>query len=183
MLVKQIIFLLFSVCYISCKDVAQTNVDDCECLEIFLDEPISGVKDNYNRSKCIEKWTFEIKNNNYKSENLGVYNDPAQFFDELCENQNKSLHQKESLQSNIEKANILVAEFVNYEWLENDNYTFKDENGKEYYFTDIPETYNFIGDNGPNKLHVNKKFKIYWITVEGEYDYPINKITKIELIK
>lgn len=77
----------------------------------------------------------------------------------------------------------LFAQYKNYEWIENDSYTFTDDNGKEYYFTDIPETYNLIGDNGPNKLYVNKKFKIYWITVEGEYDYPINKITKIELIK
>lgn len=76
----------------------------------------------------------------------------------------------------------LFAQYKNYEYIENDSYTFTDDNGKEYYFTDIPETYNLIGDNGPNKLYVNKKFKIHWITVEGEYDYPINKITKIELI-
>ncbi len=176
---RLITFILLLGFIFSCKDVASLNVDDCECLDIFLDEPISGVKDYEKRTKCLEKWNFEIKNKNYKSENLGVYNDPAQFFDEKCHNQTKtSANQIDSL-----KSNTINAKFVNYEYIENDSYTFIDDNGKEYYFTDIPETYNLIGDNGPNKLYVNKKFNIHWITVEGEYDYPVNKITKIELIK
>jgi hypothetical protein len=77
----------------------------------------------------------------------------------------------------------LFAKYKSFEYIENSIYTFIDDNGKEYYFTDIPETYNLIGDSGPNELYVNKKFKIHWISVSGEYDYPINKITKIELIK
>jgi hypothetical protein len=77
----------------------------------------------------------------------------------------------------------LVAKYKSFEYIENSFYTFIDDKGQEYIFTDIPETYNLIGDNGPNKLYVNKKFEIYWITVSGEYDYLINKITKIELLK
>jgi|688.fasta_scaffold00566_47 hypothetical protein len=78
---------------------------------------------------------------------------------------------------------MLVAKYKSFEYVENSFYTFIDDNGQQYVFTDIPETYNLIGESGPNELYVNKKFKIHWITVEGEYDYPINKITKIELIK
>lgn len=78
---------------------------------------------------------------------------------------------------------MLVAKYKSFEYVENSFYTFIDDKGQEYTFTDIPETYNLIGESGPNELYVNKKFKIQWITVSGEYDYPINKITKIEMLK
>ena len=77
----------------------------------------------------------------------------------------------------------LVANYKNYEYIENSFFTFIDDKGTKYTFTDIPETYNLIGEDGPNKLFINKNFKIDWITVSGEYEYPINKITNIELIK
>lgn len=94
----------------------------------------------------------------------------------------KSRKQKE-VKSSKNETNKIIAKFINYEWIENDNYVFVDENGKEYYFTDVPDKYNLIGEEGPNKLYVNKKFNIEWTTVNGEYEYPINKIIKIELIK
>ena len=77
----------------------------------------------------------------------------------------------------------LVARYKNFEYIENSFYTFIDDNGTQYVFTDVPDTYNLIGDIGPNKLFINKKFKIDWITESGGYDYPVNLITNIELIK
>jgi hypothetical protein len=103
----------------------------------------------------------------------------------LKEEKKSMTPQKEvkEIQPSKSEVNKLVAKYKNFEYIENSFFTFIDDKGTEYTFTDIPETYNLISEDGPNKLFINKIFKIDWITVSGEYDYPINKITNIELIK
>ena len=73
--------------------------------------------------------------------------------------------------------------FIKYEWIENDLFTFRDEEGNEIYFTDVPQNCVLFNENGVNKNYYNKKFKIKWVVDNQSYDYPINKITQIEFIK
>jgi hypothetical protein len=80
------------------------------------------------------------------------------------------------------KTNTMIGIFINYEWIENDMFTFKDEKGNEVYFTDVPENCIIYNKNGVNKNYYNKKFKIKWVVDNQSYEYPINKITQIELI-
>jgi hypothetical protein len=81
------------------------------------------------------------------------------------------------------KSNNIIGIFIKYEWIENDMFTFIDEKGNEIYFTDVPENCVLFNENGVNKNYYNKKFKIKWVVDNQSYEYPINKITQIELIK
>jgi hypothetical protein len=102
----------------------------------------------------------------------------------LTKNVSKSLlnTKKDVIIEVVSTSNIMIGTFIKYEWIENDMFTFKDEKGNKTYFTDIPD--NCILDNRIGiKKYYNKKFKIEWIVDELSYEYPINKIIKIELIK
>ena len=86
--------------------------------------------------------------------------------------------------SKIESSsNSMVGVFIKYEWIENDLFTFRDEEGNKIYFTDVPQNCVLFNENGVNENYYNKKFKIKWVVDNQSYDYPINKITQIELIK
>jgi hypothetical protein len=80
-------------------------------------------------------------------------------------------------------SNIMIGTFIKYEWVENDMFTFKDEKGQEIYFTDVPNNCILFNKNGVNKKYYNKKFKILWDYDNQSYDFPINKIIKIELLE
>ena len=86
--------------------------------------------------------------------------------------------------SKIESSsNSMVGVFIKYEWIENDLFTFRDEEGNKKYFTDVPQNCVLYNENGVNENNYNKKFKIKWVVDNQSYDYPINKITHIEFIK
>jgi len=86
--------------------------------------------------------------------------------------------------SKIESSsNSMVGVFIKYEWIENDLFTFRDEEGNDIYFTDVPQNCVLFNENGVNKNYYNKKFKIKWVVDNQSYEYSINKITQIELIK
>ncbi len=86
--------------------------------------------------------------------------------------------------SKIESSsNSMVGVFIKYEWIENDLFTFRDEEGNKKYFTDVPQNCVLYNENGVNENNYNKKFKIKWVVDNQSYEYSINKITQIELIK
>ena len=92
--------------------------------------------------------------------------------------------QETPLNSEIDsKSNNMIGIFIDYEWIENNMFTFKDEKGNKIYFTGVPENCVLFNENGVNKNYYNKKFKIKWVVDEQSYEYPINNITQIELIK
>lgn len=93
-------------------------------------------------------------------------------------------NQNTSKNSEIDsKINIMTATYIKHEWIENDMFTFKDKNGKEIYFNDVPQNCILYDKNGINKKYYNMKFKIKWEVDKHSYEYPINRITQIELIK
>lgn len=83
---------------------------------------------------------------------------------------------------NYSNTNVMIGKFINYEYIENDEFTFKDEKGKEFYFYDIPEKSIIWGKNGVDTTLYNKKFKITWVPEVIENDYTVNKILSLELI-
>ncbi len=207
MRIKFCIFFCMYLIIISCDSKKEIKVNDCECLEIFMDEPLYGIKDYDSRKKCLDKWIYEIDKKHYKSNNLGVYNDPAQFYDEICGKKNKteknldnfkttindndskrnSLNEISNSKYSYSKEKTLTGYYIDYEEGDLVHYYFKDESGTEFDFSEIPNKFNLTDGNGQlNKDYLNKKFKIKWKKLtplaNGEYDYEFNKIISIELL-
>jgi len=86
----------------------------------------------------------------------------------------------------IKDEKVIIAKYKGYEEGDLFHLIFQTINGDEYDFSEFPTACPYIDENNQIKSeYIDQLFKINWQSLEpkrnGEFDYPYNRITSIEL--